>query len=58
MELIKCINNKGFEITIGKQYEVEAELFDLSTMDTYAVEIYDDKDNFVEIPISYIEVLE
>lgn len=57
MKLVKCIKNKGFKLTIGKQYEVEAELFDLSTMETYAIEIYDDKDNFVEIPVDYVEFL-
>lgn len=58
MQLVKCINNKGFKLTVGKTYEVEAELFDLDTMETYAVEIYDNKEKFIEVPIECIEVIE
>lgn len=58
MKLVKCINKRKFKLTAGKTYEVEAELFNLDTMETYAVEIYDDKDKFIEVPIECIEVVE
>lgn len=57
MELVKCIDKKRFKLTIGKIYEVEAELFDLESFETYAIEIYDDFDKFIKIPMECIEVV-
>ena len=48
---LKCTDKREFKLTIGKVYEVEAELFDLNTLEVYAVEIYDDNDEFIEVPI-------
>lgn len=58
MQLVKLINKSKFKLTIGKIYEVESELFDLETMETYAIEIHDDNGDFIELPIKYFEVIE
>lgn len=57
MELVRCVDKNRFKLTVGKVYEVEAELLDLENFETYAVEVYDDFDKFIEIPIECVEVI-
>ena len=56
MNLVKCTsNNNKYQLTEGKIYEVEAELFDLDTFETYAIELYDDGGNFIQVPVDCVE---
>ena len=57
MYLVICSSNNKYELTKGKLYEVEAELFDLDTFETYAVELYDDGGNFIQVSIDCVEVV-
>lgn len=57
MRLVKCVDKKSFKLTVGKTYEVEAELFDLEDFETYAVEMYDDMDRYIALPMECIEVV-
>ena len=57
MNLVKCTSNYKYELTKGILFEVEAEFFDIDTFETYAVELYDDGGNFIQVSIDCVEVV-